>query len=874
MASKEEIQKKNIQEANKFLSEQIALSTTLADIMADVVKATRNKGELDKASLDLSRQSVKMAQNVASEYEDLKTVEKDITKNKKLQNDIVKQQGALEKDLGTTAQKNLKAFREQKSTTDDLKKAYEKLVTDQKNGVAVSQDALDMAAIQVMYAEDELALAGSMLTAQAEQVVFLEQANEENAEILAHLREQERRQTNLLKSSSGIVDGLSGMAKILDKIGMSKMSKVFKDSADMAKKLTYEQTEGGQIILGTFKKLKIGAKAFGATLKSALGPMTIILALVGGAVKLFQKQKERLKEGVELANKQAQATADMGRNLGVSAAKASELASQASAIGGAMGMTSSEAKQAAGDILSSIGGVEKLTNSTMQTFMKLKKFAGMTAGDIKNIYTLSKLTGQEAGKVAQEMGAQAQQSIKSLKLNVSMKQLMSDVGKVSANVKINFGGSAKAITAAVAQAKKLGLEMNQIEGIASSLLNIEDSIAAEMEAELLTGKDLNLEKARLAALNGDQAALMDELAKQGINEAEYSKMNVLQREALAKAMGMSKDQMDGMLITQKENTASNQDQVDMQQKGINAMMNAATILEARAAKEERLKGIGEEQTKNMNKLIDAGLKLKETLQPLVDAIFEPILELVTDIATFISDNLGGSIEQVSDGSGKILRDFSNLKPIIKAIAVTYGLLKTYQFAITQKKKIEMGYDKLKKSDTLFFAKYRMMEFKDTLALNAKKLAFYVKEKAQLLANKAIQAASFLKNVGIAAMKAISSLASIPVVGWGLGIAAAASVAALAAKYMNDGIQGPVAGGKPGYSRTMFGPEGAISFNDKDTIVAGTNLDGGGGNSGGGNSAELGRIANLLEKLLNKEGGVYIDGNKVGATIALTNYEQQ
>lgn len=872
MASKEEIQKKNIQEANKFLSEQIALSTTLADIMQDVVRSTRNKGELDKASLDLTRQSVKMAQNVASEYEDLKTVEKDITKNKKLQNDIVKQQGALEKDLGKTAKDNLKSFREQKSTTDDLKKAYEKLITDQKNGVAVSQDALDTAALEVMYAEEELALRGSMLTTQAEQIVFLEQANEENAEILAHLREQERRQTNLLKSSSGIVDGLSGMAKILDKIGMSKMSKVFKDSADMAKKLTYEQSQGGKIILGTFQKLKIGAKAFGATLKSALGPMTIILALVGGAVKLFQKQKERLKEGVDLANKQAQATADMGRNLGVSSAKAAELAAQASAIGGSMGMVSSEAKQAAGEILSSIGGVEKLTNDTMQTFMKLKKFAGMTAGDIKNIYTLSKLTGQEAGKVAKEMAAQSQQSIKSLKLNVSMKQLMSDVGKVSANVKINFGGSAKAITAAVAQAKKLGLEMNQIEGIASSLLNIEDSIAAEMEAELLTGKDLNLEKARLAALNGDQVALMDALAEQGINEAEYSKMNVLQRESLAKAMGMTKDQMDSMLITQKENTASNQEQVDFQQKGIDAMTNAATILEARAAKEEKLKGIGKEQTENMNKLIDAGLKLKETLQPLVDAIFEPILELVTDIATFISDNLGGSIQQVSDGSGKVLKDFSNLKPIIKAIAVTYGLIKGYQAAITLKKKVEMGYDKIKKSDTLFFARYRMMEFKDTLALNAKKLAFYVKEKAQLLANKAIQAASFLKNVGIAAMKAISSLASIPVVGWGLGIAAAASVAALAAKYMNDGIQGPVTGGKPGYSRTMYSPEGAISFNDKDTIIAGTNL-GGEGNSNS-NSAELGRIANLLEKLLNKEGGVYIDGNKVGSTIALTNYEQQ
>ena len=43
---------------------------------------------------------------------------------------------------------------------------------------------------------------------------------------------------------------------------------------------------------------------------------------------------------------------------------------------------------------------------------------------------------------------------------------------------------------------------------------------------------------------------------------------------------------------------------------------------------------------------------------------------------------------------------------------------------------------------------------------------------------------------------------------------------------DDSILGPVKGKKPGYSRKMFGPEGIISFNDKDTIVAGTDLMGG------------------------------------------------
>lgn len=42
---------------------------------------------------------------------------------------------------------------------------------------------------------------------------------------------------------------------------------------------------------------------------------------------------------------------------------------------------------------------------------------------------------------------------------------------------------------------------------------------------------------------------------------------------------------------------------------------------------------------------------------------------------------------------------------------------------------------------------------------------------------------------------------------------------------DDAVMGPV-----GYSRVLSGPEGSFAFNDKDTIVAGTNLGGGGGST--------------------------------------------
>jgi hypothetical protein len=116
---------------------------------------------------------------------------------------------------------------------------------------------------------------------------------------------------------------------------------------------------------------------------------------------------------------------------------------------------------------------------------------------------------------------------------------------------ISLGSNPGRIAEAAMEARKLGLSLDQVDKIAESLLNFEDSISNELEAELLTGKDLNLEKARLAALNNDIATLSKEIGKnEEINQA-FSSGNRIQQEAVAKAMGMSREDMAKMIYQQK-----------------------------------------------------------------------------------------------------------------------------------------------------------------------------------------------------------------------------------------------------------------------------------------------------------------------------------
>jgi hypothetical protein len=85
-----------------------------------------------------------------------------------------------------------------------------------------------------------------------------------------------------------------------------------------------------------------------------------------------------------------------------------------------------------------------------------------------------------------------------------------------------------------------------------------------------------------------------------------------------------------------------------------------------------------------------------------------------------------------------------------------------------------------------------------------------------------------------------------------GVAAAIGLAAGGAAYAylsglatgDDMVMGPT-----GYSRVLTGPEGSIALNDKDTIVAGTDLGGGDAPAGGSDNSAVVNKLNELNTLM-------------------------
>jgi hypothetical protein len=187
-----------------------------------------------------------------------------------------------------------------------------------------------------------------------------------------------------------------------------------------------------------------------------------------------------------------------------------------------------------------------ITESMLQDQIDLTEKLGLTGEEAAIFAEYSLLTGESQESIVNSIGKQN-------KGILSNKKVIQEVAKIGGQLAAQYKNNPRLIAQAVAQAQKLGMTMQQTQNVSKNLLNFEESIAAELEAELLTGMDLNLEKARYLALQGKSveaaAELMKNLGPNGLNK--FQNMNVLQQEALAKSLGMSADELADSLRTQK-----------------------------------------------------------------------------------------------------------------------------------------------------------------------------------------------------------------------------------------------------------------------------------------------------------------------------------
>jgi hypothetical protein len=320
--------------------------------------------------------------------------------------------------------------------------------------------------------------------------------------------------------------------------------------------------------------------------------------------------------------------------------------------------------QATVDLGQALGTNVLFSNEFAEDFVKATEFIGLTKEAAGGLARIAVGLGQSAEGYRESIANALIPTLKANSINLSLKDVYEEIGKLSASTVVTLGRSPEKLTQAVVQAKRFGLELNNLNGIASSLLDFETSIGAELEAELLTGKQLNLEKARAAALTGDQNTLMREIANAAGSLNEFENMNVLARQSLAQSLGLNVDQMSEMLLKQE---AINQLGAE-EEKATNAQLKAAQAL--MSTEDGRTLSLGEALEKiqaqeNATKNFEQAVRKLQTIFTDIFSKMEPIIDGIAGMVKGFAESpfAGVSVIAIASIAGLLgaLKAFTGLR---------------------------------------------------------------------------------------------------------------------------------------------------------------------------------------------------------------------
>lgn len=402
--------------------------------------------------------------------------------------------------------------------------------------------------------------------------------------------------------------GLTGVAlaaasSIASKFGMSHIQDQLED---INNKLKYEMREeikaNGDQALGFGRRFEYAARAVGGVSKAILKGMLDPLFIMG---KIFSAFLDVNKAAVELTrltgqNSEALAGANFRQATSVDFLK-----------------TAVELTQQLGFNAQNIFSADVIAGAA-----ELKNMMGLSAEEAGGLALMAQSSGKSIDNITDSVVATTSAFNAANRSAVSQGQVLKDVATTSDAIKLSLGNNPEAISKAASAARRLGLELKEVDQIAASLLEFETSIENELEAELLVNKDLNLEKARELALNNNLAGVGEEILKNSADINEFGKLNRIQQEAYAKALGLSRDQLARIAYNRALELNMTEDQA------------------AAAA------GVTAEDMKRM----DVQESIQKSLDKLAQA-FAPILSIVADIA----EVLGAIISPIAGAVGMVVK---------------------------------------------------------------------------------------------------------------------------------------------------------------------------------------------------------------------------
>jgi hypothetical protein len=559
------------------------------------------------------------------------------------------------------------------------------------------------------------------------------------------LIDERKKEATAISDLNGLLqDRLEEEEKIESKTGLSgKLIEGFKKipilgdvlDIDGAKEAMRDAAKTGA---SGFSTLGAGIKALGPSLTAALGP----LALIGVAVMAFKSLINMMFE----ADKQV---TDLAKSLNISK-------------DAAIGVRESffQIKEDAPFLTKILKGNLILQEDLVKTQLLFNELLGTSVNlsakgneelvaQLTNANKFLKLNEEEfkgltdiyfqTGKTVDDIKNSILGTTKAYKLQTGVqlneRKILGDVLKTSNSIKLSIKGGTDALIKATINANQFGTSLDKLQNTASGLLDFEQSISDEMNAELLLGKDLNLERARAASLSNDQVTLTEEIGKLVTQFGPDFQKNAIAQDAFAATLKLSREELADMYTTYQQNEKLAESQRNV---ALKFTQKEIDLLEAKGEK-------GKEIAKAMTEGKLTGIQFYEALktagyegQKLTEALaglsqesleaqsaqekFDDALKSAKETFTRFVD--GGSLDKFADFLSRFVQSVQT-----KGLASTLfgGLLSEKDILISQRQETEAALKNAKTDEEKTKLQEKLNEINSKLIEENKKSSQYIEE---------------------------------------------------------------------------------------------------------------------------------------------------
>ena len=639
---------KQLQDALDGVQARVAGTTDTFDTLYDVLKGISK--EINPKMFNATKSLEGGMKGLVKEAQKLKFEEQGIDRFNKKQLEKIKEKFKKQQDIAKEAARDLtsnieeisfinKAGKLQTQYRDKNTKAFIKLNDAQRNALGILSDENDI-----------------------------------QKDILSKIDQRIRQEEEVIRVMGAAPAILGGIGKALQKIGLPDFGVQEAISQSQAILVKKQQEYDLEAKINNTKRKKVStSQAF-----------NVILGEVGKKIKAQFTLANALQSAftflVTAMIQLDKSTGELAKNIGISYDESLAVQknfNQIAISSDEIMVSSAEINKAFNFLNKQFGGTTKFSNELLQSFTALTAQAGFTEESIANIAMLTGTQGDELNNNVSLMQGELQVMNAQNKTSFSSKQLVEEIGNINKATLLTLRNQPRALARTLFTSKKLALSFAEMESIASSMLDFESSITNELEAELLTGKNLNLEQARLLALKGDVAGASAEIAKQVGSAADFEKMNVIQQEALAKAAGLTREQLAKSLIEREALV-----KLGGEDKSLEEAYNRL-----------RKKGLNDQQIaeKLGMKQLDGQIK-SNAIQARFTASVERMKEIFLDVGSALMPIVSGIADAVVSVS-KFVAKFSGL---IKVMAAGYAILKGIKIttgAIASINKTMVGYNR-------------------------------------------------------------------------------------------------------------------------------------------------------------------------------------